>query len=110
MQPQMMPMPPGFPFPQPAPQKQIVARTVQFSDIIGELSARAYMATDEEHREEIVSIRNHLTSGSNCSDVLVNVRNSAHSCFAWIRDDNFRELVNMAVFDSNPGAEVANDN
>lgn len=106
----MMQMSPGFPFPQPPPQKQIVARTVQFSDIIGELSARAYMAIDEEHREEIASIRHHLTSGSNSSDVLVNVRNSAHSCFAWIRDDNFRELVNMAVFDSAPETKDANDN
>lgn len=99
MNPQIVQMPPGFPFPQPPPQKVLVVRTVKFSDIIGELSARAYMTTDPEWQEEINSIRNCLTSGSAHCDVLVNVRNSAGSCFEWIRDDNFRELVNLAVFD-----------
>ena len=109
MNPQIVQMPPGFPFPQPPPQKVLVVRTVKFSDIIGELSARAYMTTDPEWQEEINSIRNCLTSGSAHCDVLVNVRNSAGSCFEWIRDDNFRELVNMAVFDSAPEVEAAND-
>lgn len=88
-----------------APQKELKPFVVDFSQIIGELAGRAYAIDNSEYNSEIKEIRSILTSGSSSEEILRSIRITAKSCFVWISDENFRELVMNSVFDSQTLAE-----